>query len=80
MNERKSAPAPDLRGHVVQISPDATEVSAKHRGCLGHIVSVHPWGATVGVRMPLGVAYVRVTEDNYRPIGAPAWCPGWCVE
>ncbi len=80
MNQQ-AAPAPDLRGHVVQIAPDALEVQRDLRGCIGHIIEVKAWGAIVGVPVPgKGYVPVRVSEDYYRPIGAAPWVPSWCVE
>lgn len=89
MNQKQQQEVPDLRGHVVQIDPNAPGVAPRLRGCLGHIVSVHSWGSIIGVRVPAGgelvehtggVAYVRCLEDYYRPVGAAPWVPPWSME
>lgn len=79
MNHKSNAPAPDVRGHVVQIDPNAS-VQPDLRGALGFIIELKTWGAIIGVPLPgQGYAPVRVPEDHYRPIGAAPWVPSWCV-
>ena len=68
------------QGDVIQISPTA-KCSSLLQGLLAYVTEPKSWGCIAGVEVDgKGIAYVRLSTEDFHRIGAAEWVPDWVLE
>lgn len=61
-----------VKGDVIQVNEKVPEWC----GCLMIIEEVYSWGVMAGLKIPMnGTAYLRLTHEQYEPIGTAVFVP-----